>query len=570
MATDLSLNSLAQVFALINTENATQLTEEHISLSDPVTLIQDPSEKDTAVVLVSKPNGGYKGSVEVKYNRLDLNGFTMYGEPSITIPVGGDIDDVITNFNSLYNANIELDDLALNVTVPEDIDYVGKTLNFRANSLSFAFKGNIQLDVKWESIDLSSIIVDGELRGLKFPGEPDAPTNVVAVSGESKATISFSAPADDGGADIEGYLVTSTPGGLTGTGVASPIVVSGLATATSYTFKVQAINEFGIGALSTPSNSIIPKPPLGTLLSGTVTSENNVDSNIQYTSAVVIGNKMYNITGTDNGNAGLYTKRESTVYNLDTKARVSTTADISASGRSRSHSAVFNGLIYSYGGIGSNNAAVSDFRKYNPANDTWTDVNASGISPGWLLGGGHCGVGGKMYIFGASNGSSDKTKNLYIYDSVANSWSMEVSTVTDDFKWGKMVAIDNILYIIGGGDIAEFSSATVGKAFVWSYDIQTKVWTKLASMPVGLYGHSASVVGGRIYVIGGSTTSSSALNSTVYVYNPNLNTWSTLNTAPAIPRKDHAAVVYDGKIVLVGGSSANNNTAASVYRVRLS
>lgn len=73
-----------------------------------------------------------------------------------------------------------------------------------------------------------------------------------------QATVSFTAPVDNGGSVVTGYTVTSTPGGITATGAASPIVVTGLTNGTSYTFTVHATNAVGDSAESTASNAVTP------------------------------------------------------------------------------------------------------------------------------------------------------------------------------------------------------------------------------------------------------------------------------------------------------------------------
>ncbi len=59
------------------------------------------------------------------------------------------------------------------------------------------------------------------------PVVPGAPTGVTAVAGETQATISWTAPASDGGAAITMYTVTSSPDGITTTtaGATSATVV---------------------------------------------------------------------------------------------------------------------------------------------------------------------------------------------------------------------------------------------------------------------------------------------------------------------------------------------------------
>ncbi|SHL06732.1 Ig and FN3 domain-containing protein, partial [Desulforamulus aeronauticus] len=87
---------------------------------------------------------------------------------------------------------------------------------------------------------------------------PGTPTNVTATAGNGQATVSFSAPASNGGSPITGYTVTASPGNSTATGTSSPITVTGLSNGTSYTFTVKATNAAGNSAQSAPSNSVTP------------------------------------------------------------------------------------------------------------------------------------------------------------------------------------------------------------------------------------------------------------------------------------------------------------------------
>jgi len=87
---------------------------------------------------------------------------------------------------------------------------------------------------------------------------PGAPSGVTAAPGDRQATVTFAAPASDGGDPVNFYRVTASPGGATATGTSSPITVTGLTDGTAYTFKVTATNSVGTGPASAASNAVLP------------------------------------------------------------------------------------------------------------------------------------------------------------------------------------------------------------------------------------------------------------------------------------------------------------------------
>ena len=107
---------------------------------------------------------------------------------------------------------------------------------------------------------------------------PGAPTIGTATAGNAQATISFTAPASNGGSTITSYTVTSNSGSHTGTGSASPITVTGLTNGTAYTFTVTAHNSVGTGSASSASNSVTPTVSTATTYTFTGPSSGNAGS----------------------------------------------------------------------------------------------------------------------------------------------------------------------------------------------------------------------------------------------------------------------------------------------------
>ena len=87
---------------------------------------------------------------------------------------------------------------------------------------------------------------------------PGAPTIGTATAGNTQASVAFTAPAVTGGPAITSYTATSSPGGFTASGSASPLTVTGLTNGTAYTFTVTATNSIGTGPASAASNSVTP------------------------------------------------------------------------------------------------------------------------------------------------------------------------------------------------------------------------------------------------------------------------------------------------------------------------
>ena len=92
---------------------------------------------------------------------------------------------------------------------------------------------------------------------------PAAPASVTAAGGNGQATVSWTAPASNGGSAITSYTVTSSPAGAIQT-VAAPATsatVTGLTNGTAYTFTVTATNVAGTGTPSLASNAVTPVAP---------------------------------------------------------------------------------------------------------------------------------------------------------------------------------------------------------------------------------------------------------------------------------------------------------------------
>ncbi|MCL7405020.1 fibronectin type III domain-containing protein [Paradonghicola geojensis] len=90
---------------------------------------------------------------------------------------------------------------------------------------------------------------------------PNAPTSLVATSGDGQALITFIAPSDTGGSTISNYEYSLDNGvnwtALNPVDTSSPITIAGLTNGTNYSIKIRAVNSAGGG---TASSSVTATP----------------------------------------------------------------------------------------------------------------------------------------------------------------------------------------------------------------------------------------------------------------------------------------------------------------------
>jgi len=139
------------------------------------------------------------------------------------------------------------------------------------------------------------------------PIPPSAPGDILAVPGNGRVTLSWTAPAATGSFPVSSYQAVLNPGGQTCVVTTTTCTIDGLANGTSYTATVRALSGAGWGPYSSASASFTPaedpQPPAPTpqpipapLAPGENSAQENgqpiaieVDPNPQDTGVVITG-----------------------------------------------------------------------------------------------------------------------------------------------------------------------------------------------------------------------------------------------------------------------------------------
>ncbi|WP_338796768.1 IPTL-CTERM sorting domain-containing protein [Acidovorax sp. DW039] len=127
---------------------------------------------------------------------------------------------------------------------------------------------------------------------------PDAPTGLVATAGNGRVTLSWAAPASNGGSPVQHYTVSGTPGGSCQV-TTTTCTIEGLTPGTVYTFTVKATNTVG-DSLASASASATPLASVPDTPTGLVATPGNGRMTLSWTAPASNGGspiQYYTVSG---------------------------------------------------------------------------------------------------------------------------------------------------------------------------------------------------------------------------------------------------------------------------------
>ncbi len=134
---------------------------------------------------------------------------------------------------------------------------------------------------------------------------PDVPTVGVATPSDGAASIAFT-PGGDGGAAIDNFRASCSPGPITATNSASPIGVPGLTNGTSYSCTVAAHNSLGwsleSGSVSVTPRTVPDAPTIGSATAGNASA--SVSFTLNSNGGAPIDSVSVTCTSSDGGVSG--------------------------------------------------------------------------------------------------------------------------------------------------------------------------------------------------------------------------------------------------------------------------
>lgn len=218
------------------------------------------------------------------------------------------------------------------------------------------------------------------------------------------------------------------------------------------------------------------------------------------------------------------------------------------------------GLLYAMGGSNGAGTALTTVHAYNPNTNSWS--SKASLPAARHSGNGAATISGIIYISGGLDGARVLTRTLYAYNSGNNTWSARASMPVPGGCGGSAV-ISGKLYVFSGCTRSS-SGVQVAAGLLHRYDPSTNLWTTLRTAPAVHWQPAVGVMGGKLYVVGGSNSSGVATGR-LDVYDPATNTWSTRSSMPTT-RSAMGGAVVAGKLYAVGGrNGANILSTVEVY-----
>lgn len=159
---------ISQLLALVNRDNHTNLTDTQVTVNAAAVNADSSIARDTVVKIDAIPGKGYRGSVTVYYNRIDLGVLFLNvgANVGLTVAEGDDSNKLIPLLNAKYGTHFEVGDL---VVVPLEVSTDIKEVTLAAVGGNVMYEGQFVVKYGLAETALDSVVLITTLDGFNYP-----------------------------------------------------------------------------------------------------------------------------------------------------------------------------------------------------------------------------------------------------------------------------------------------------------------------------------------------------------------------------------------------------------------
>jgi N-acetylneuraminic acid mutarotase len=216
--------------------------------------------------------------------------------------------------------------------------------------------------------------------------------------------------------------------------------------------------------------------------------------------------------------------------------------------------AVDQGRIFIVGGFTANGQGSTRVEAYLPTMNTWSMEADLPVAVHHPMAAGYR---GRVYVAGGYGPDHGQLTTLFAF--TGDGWT-RLAPMPEDRAAGGAAIVNGKLYVVGGT-----TSSPAGRLArrMLVYDIAANRWTTRRG-PTPREHLGATALGGKIYVIGGRTFGFDTNMALVEVFNPRTGKWKRLRPVPG--RRGGTGAAATGRSIVSVGGEAPQGTIKTVYR----
>jgi N-acetylneuraminic acid mutarotase len=219
--------------------------------------------------------------------------------------------------------------------------------------------------------------------------------------------------------------------------------------------------------------------------------------------------------------------------------------------------AVAEGRIYVIGGFRSGGANSTSVQAFNPGTNTWSREADLPLPVDHTMAAGHR---GRVYVAGGYGRGRSRLTTLFAF--AGDGWT-RLAPMPEQRAAGGAAIVNGKLYVVGGTTSSTISAPSTLAKTMLVYDIAADRWSSRRG-PTPREHLGVTALGGKVYAVGGRTAGFDTNMAMVEVFNPRTGRWSRLPRVPG--RRGGTGAAGTGRWIVSVGGEAPQGTIRTAYR----